>query len=116
MAYEKIKRIKLITWTCVVGFLLVILSLPQVFSPETRRLGDFYPAVFALLISLRFIAFVGVWHMKKWGVELFMLTLAVQVILATLIESYTINRIALGIHIALLIAMIATYRKMDTNL
>lgn len=116
MAYVLIRRPKIITWGCIIGFIIVILSLPQVFSPDTRRLGDFYPALFALIISLRFISLVGVWHMKRWGAELFLIVLVFQIILSLLIESYTLNSVGVFFNVSILIDFIAHYKKMDRNL
>lgn len=33
-------------------------------------MGDFFPALFGLIIAGRFIAFIGIWYMKRWGVLL----------------------------------------------
>lgn len=112
----ELKRPKIITWVCIAGFILVILSMPQMFSPDTRKMGDFMPALFGLLISLRFIAYVGLWHMKRWGVELFMITLVSQVIQATVMDSYEINPIGLAEHLVAFIIMAVMYKKMDRNL
>lgn len=112
----ELKRPKIISVISIAGFVLVILSMPQMFSPETRKLGNFMPALFGLLISLRFIAYVGLWHMKRWGVELFMITLAAQVIQATVIDLYEINPLGLAEHLVALVIMAVMYRKMDRNL
>jgi hypothetical protein len=94
----------------------VVLSMPQVFSPDTRKLGDFYPALFGLMISLRFIALVGVWYMKRWGAELFIAVFAMQIIFALLINSYELNKIALTLNVMLLADFIGYYKRMDNNL
>lgn len=104
------------TIICVAGFILVIGNMGTMFSPTIRKLGDFYPALFGLLVSFRFIAYVGLWHMKRWGVEVFMSTLVAQIILATVLEAYEINMLGLAEHILALIVMIVFYRKMDRNL
>jgi hypothetical protein len=116
MAYTTYKRPGIISAICVVGFILVVGALGTVFSPAIRKLGDFYPALFGLLVSCRFIAFVGIWHMKRWGVELFMVTLVAQIIQATVMDAYEINPIGLGIHLTALVVLAFHYRKMDQNL
>lgn len=102
------------TWICIVGFVLVVLSMPSVFSPETRRMGDFYPALFGLLISLRFIAYVGLWHMKRWGVELFLVTVTAELIEVIVTNDFSaiLNVYNLGIAVILVLM----YKKMDRNL
>ncbi len=116
MAYVTVQRPKIISIISVLGFILVVGGLGTVFSPEIRKLGDFYPALFGLLVSLRFIAYVGIWHMKRWGVELFMITLVAQIIQAVVMDSYVINPVGLGEHLIALTIMIVYYRKMDRNL
>jgi len=116
MAYATYKRPTIITIVSVAGFILVIGGLGTVFSPEIRKLGDFYPALFGLLVSLRFIAYVGIWHMKRWGVELFMVTLTAQIIQATVMDAYDINLIGLIEHLLALATMVIYYRQMDRNL
>jgi hypothetical protein len=69
-----IKRSKLITILCVLGFCGTVFNFPQVFSPSIKKLGVFIPGLFGLIISLQFIALVGVWYTKKWGVELFLIS------------------------------------------
>jgi hypothetical protein len=114
MAYTEHPRTKLVTWICILGFILVVGNMPEVFSPATRKMGDFYPALFALIIALQFIAYVGLWYMKRWGVELFMIVFASQVIQSVLMES--LNPVGVVYHIAVLISLIVMYRKMDRNL
>lgn len=116
MAYVTFQRPKIVSIICVLGFILVIGGLGTVFSPEIRRLGDFYPALFGLLVSLRFIAYVGIWHMKRWGVELFLITLVAQIIQIIVMESYELNPVGMTAHVLGLIVMVVYYRKMDRNL
>lgn len=114
MAYAVLKRPKIITWICIIGFVLVVFSMPAVFSPDTRRMGDFYPALFSLLIAFRFIAYVGLWHMKRWGVELFMITFVASVIQSMLLSD--VNPVGVVYHLAVLVVLMVKYRKMDRNL
>ena len=97
-------------------FIGVILSMAQVFSPDTRRLGDFYPALFSLIIVLRFISGVGVWYMKRWGVELFLITFVAYIIQVLLIPTYTLNPLSFILSLAELVIFIVYYKRMDRNL
>ena len=114
MSYVVAKRPRLITWICIIGFILVVLSMPSVFSPDTRRLGNFFPALFSLLISLRFIAYVGLWYMKRWGVELLLITFVATVIQGVLQKDVSV--ISIVYHLIILTLLIVRYRKMDRNL
>jgi len=60
-------RPKIISFICIIGFILVIFSFPQVFSPSIKKVGMFAPAVYGAIIAFQFISFVGLWHFKQWG-------------------------------------------------
>lgn len=61
------KTVKVIA---IIGFIGVILGFPSVFSPAMKRKNDFLPALLGFCVALRFIGFIGLWHGKKWGLEL----------------------------------------------
>jgi hypothetical protein len=115
MAYITYKRPVLVKIICIFGFIFgVLFSMGLLFSPETRKLGDFFPALFGLLVAGRFIAYVGIWYMKRWGVELLLITFA-----ATLIKALLMNEdmlITVIWHIVILTYLMFQYKKMDRNL
>ena len=114
MGYTTYTRPKFVTIICIVGFLLVLFSMPSVFSPDTRAMGDFYPALFGMLIAFRFIAYVGLWHFKRWGVELFMYTIFANVIIGLLTDTFNIPG---TVYHAIILVVLAFYcKKMDRNL
>ncbi len=108
------KRPKLLTIVCVLGFTWIVFSFPAVFSPSVKKLGDWYPALFGLIVALSFIAYIGVWHMKRWGVNLFAITFFVKQILFVLIND--INYIGITLSFLFIIAMVFYYKRMDVNL
>lgn len=114
MAYTHYTRPKVITVVCVLGFFLVLIGMPVVFSPDTRKLGDFYPALYGALISLRFIGYIGLWHYKRWGVEVFLSTFIAQIITDFLLTS--VNPVSVIYHLLILVLLLFHYRKMDSNL
>jgi hypothetical protein len=114
MGYTHYTRPKVITVACILGFLLVILGMPAVFSPDTRKLGDFFPALYGALISLRFIGYIGLWHYKRWGVEMFLTTFVAQLIADILFTS--VNPVSVIYHVAVFTLLVFHYRKMDRNL
>jgi uncharacterized membrane protein (DUF2068 family) len=67
-------RPKIISFICVIGFITVIFSFPQVFSPLIKKLGMFTPALYGAIIAFQFISYVGLWHLKQWGARLFVLS------------------------------------------
>ncbi|HTF02937.1 MAG TPA: hypothetical protein VK826_02895 [Bacteroidia bacterium] len=114
MGYITYTRPTIITVLAVIGFILVLFSMPSVFSPDTRDLGDYYPALFGLLISFRFIAYVGIWHFKRWGVELFLYTYFANVVIGILLDS--LSPIGVIYRFVELVVLAIYYRKMDRNL
>src|ERR1700741_1877263 len=65
------KRPKILSFICVLGFLWIVFTFPGMFSPDTKKMGDWVPAVYGFIIALSFISFIGVWNMKRWGVEMY---------------------------------------------
>lgn len=95
---------------------MVVFNFLDAFSPAVKKLGQFYPALYSLLMCLQFIAFVGIWYMKRWGIELFIVSFFGKSILFLFMNtlSYTSFTFVLsGIFIVLLLFY---YRKMDVNL
>jgi hypothetical protein len=109
-----LNRPKLITAVCVLGFIWIVFSFPAVFSPSIKKLGDWYPALFGIIVAFSFIAYIGVWHMKQWGVRLFMLTFFVKQTLLILIND--ISYVGLSLSVLFIVAMLFFYKKMDVNL
>lgn len=68
-----INRPKIITIICVVGYLSVLFTFPQVFSPGIKKLGALIPALYGVLVALHFISCVGLWYFKQWGVQLYLI-------------------------------------------
>jgi hypothetical protein len=75
------KRPGVITVLCVLGYISIVISFPQVFSPQVKKLGLFMPAVSGLLVAANFMAYVGIWYMKRWGAELFLYSYFLKMIL-----------------------------------
>lgn len=115
MAYITYKRPVLLSIICVIGFIFpVLFSMGMMFSPETRRMGDFFPALFGLLVAARFISYVGIWYMKRWGADLLMITFGASVVKSVLMDD--VSPISIGYHILVIIVLAFHYRKMDRNL
>lgn len=109
-----LNRPKLITAVCVLGFIWIVFSFPAVFSPSIKKLGDWYPALFGIIVAFSFIAYIGLWHMKQWGVKLFLITFFVKQILLILIND--VSYIGLSLSVLFIVAMLFFYKKMDVNL
>jgi hypothetical protein len=108
------KRPGLITFVCVLGFIWIVFSFPAVFSPSVKKLGDWYPALFGLIVAVSFISYIGVWHMKRWGVSLFITTFFVKEILLILIND--LSYVGIVFSVFFISTMVAFYKRMDLNL
>jgi hypothetical protein len=111
------KRPFLLSFICITGYLWIVFTFPGVFSPEVKKLGDWYPALFGLVVALSFISFIGVWHMKQWGVNLYIGTFFFKQVLHVITD-----QMGFGAYVGILfstlfiIAFVCYYRRMDVNL
>lgn len=109
-----IKRPGLISVVCILGFIWIVFSFPSVFSPTIKKMGDWYPALFGLIVTSSFISYIGVWHMKRWGVQLFIITFFVKETILILVND--LSYVGVVFSLFFLISMIAFYKRMDLNL
>ena len=111
------KRPKIISIICILGFISVIFTFPAVFSPSVKKIGYFVPALYGFIVAGSFISYIGLWHMKQWGVQLFLLIFFVKTLFLILINDVGPGTIA-GIifSVAFAVAFLVFYRKMDANL
>lgn len=111
------KRPVILSIICIIGFLWILFTFPGVFSPSIKKLGVFMPAVYGLIIAATFISFIGTWHMKRWGPELYVISVVAKVLFFVFTHTFGLTSI-LGIVFS--VWFIATfaffYRRMDANL
>ena len=118
------KRPVLISIVCIVGWIMVIVSFLNAFSPAVKKIGEFYPAVCSLVVCLQFISFVGIWYMKRWGVNLFVISFFSQNIVYIYMNYFDFkggSGAPLSVFFSFLsavfiILLLFYYRKMDINL
>lgn len=117
MMTKIIKRPVLLTVVCILGYTWFVFTLPTVFSPSVKKMGDWVPALFGLVAACNFISYVGVWHMKKWGVQLHIAVFFVKQILFVLLGDFGIPAI-IGVlfSIFFITSMLVFYKRMDDNL
>lgn len=113
----KIKRPVIISVAVVMGILGALFSFIYVFNPELKKHSSLLPLGIGLLVALRFVSLVGLWHMKRWGTELFIVTYFVFLIIGVMLgEIYSINYFGLFFSTAFLIIFVIYYKRMDRNL
>ena len=113
----KVIRPKTISIITITAIILVLLAFPMLFTPSIKRMGDFIPMILGIIITLQFISLIGIWHMKQWGVQVFIIMFCVRVITFMLLDIYGF-RFFFNIFYSFLfiIFFLIHYRKMDTNL
>ncbi|WP_317899838.1 hypothetical protein [Aurantibacillus circumpalustris] len=111
------KRPRIISIICIIGYLAVLITFPQVFSPPIKKLGMFMPALFGILISAQFIACVGVWYYKQWGVQMYLLAFFAKTIFFLTTQQTGFSFYFGGlISLVSIILLLRHYPKMNPNL
>ncbi len=64
---EKAKRPTSITVICVLGFIVALITVQLIFSPEAQRVGAWYPPFLGFSAITGLACMVGLWMMKKWA-------------------------------------------------
>jgi uncharacterized membrane protein (DUF2068 family) len=114
---HKIKRPVIITILCIIGYFWIIFAFPGVFAPEIKRSGIFMPAVLGLIVAAQFISFIGLWHMKKWGAELFIISFFAKICFFFLLDKISTSvYIGIVLSIIMIVFYLIHYKKMDRNL
>jgi hypothetical protein len=114
MQGEAIKRPGLISAVCILGFIWIVFSFPGVFAPSLKKLGDWYPAIFGVLVAASFISYIGLWHMKRWGIQLFIISFFIKEILLVLIND--VSYVGIGLSVFFICSIVPFYKRMDVNL
>jgi hypothetical protein len=100
-----------------VGYLSVLLAFPQVFSPQVKKLGALMPAMFGVLVAAKFIACVGIWYYKQWGVQLYLLSFFARVLFNLGIDDLGFAfYFSLILNCMFIVGLLRFYPKMDRNL
>src|SRR5688572_470003 len=111
------KRPTVITVICILGYLSVLFTFPQVFSPPVKKLGTLMPALFGIIIAAQFISYVGLWYYKQWGVELFMVCFFVKTLFYLLTEQTgPVFFAGVLLSVVFIVLLFRHYRKMSPNL
>jgi len=112
-----LSRPRIISVICIIGYLSVIIGFPQVFSPQIKKLGVFMPAIYGILVSLYFIACVGIWYFKQWGVQLFLISFFAKILFFIFTNQLGFSfYLGNSISIISIIILLKFYIKMNKNL
>ena len=117
MPIVKIKRPTIISVVCILGFIWMIFVLPGMFSPTVKKIGDFVPMVYGLVLAFSFISLIGIWHMKRWGVEMYILVFFIKLIFFVLTKQVIFSTyIGIVFSTWFIITFLIFYKRMDRNL
>jgi hypothetical protein len=111
------KRPGIITTFCVIGYLSIMFTFPQVFSPGIKKLGVFMPAGYGVLVAANFIAYVGIWYFKQWGVQLFLLSFFAKILFYISISQFGFFfYVNTFISVVFIVVLLRFYTRMNPNL
>ncbi|MGP8216499.1 MAG: hypothetical protein ACLQQ4_13105 [Bacteroidia bacterium] len=111
------KRPVIITIFSIIGWIIVVLNFLIAFSPSVKKINALYPALYSMVMCLLFISLVGIWYMKRWGVELFVVSFFARDILSVIMNDYSaIGVISFVISVIIIIVLLFFYKSMDRNL
>jgi hypothetical protein len=112
-----VQRPKVISAVTVIAIVLILLGFPMLFMPSIKRMGDFIPMILGIIITLQFVSLIGVWHMKRWGVQLFIIMFCIRVITFMFLDIFTFRfYFSITYSIIFIVFYLIHYRKMDSNL
>jgi hypothetical protein len=111
------KRPTVISVFCILGYLSVVFTFPQVFSPQVKKLGVVMPALYGILVAAHFISLVGIWFFKQWGVQLYTVAFFAKTLFYMLTDQmgFTVY-LGIAISISFIIILLRFYQRMSANL
>lgn len=111
------KRPRIISIICILGYLSVLFTFPQVFSPPIKKLGVFMPAIYGILVSAHFIACVGIWYFKQWGVQLYLMAFFAKTLFYLLTDQIGLSLyVGSAFSVVFMFILLRHYPKMNPNL
>ena len=113
----QVPRPKIISVISVIAIILILLAFPMLFMPSVKRMGDFVPMTLGIIITLQFVSVIGIWHMKRWGVQLFIIMFTIRVLTFMYLDMLTFRfYFNIAYSVLFILLFLRHYRKMDTNL
>lgn len=114
---KTVKRPTILTIICILGFVWILVTFPSVFSPAIKKIGVMMPAVYGMIVAGSFISFIGVWHMKRWGAELYVVSFCAKILFFVLTKTFEATSfLGIAFSIWFVVTFIVYYRRMDVNL
>lgn len=108
------KRPVLLSIVTIIGFIFTVFQFGIMMMPSIRKVGLFAPALYGLLVTVTFIALIGAWHMKRWGVEMLLYAAFAKMLYLSLIDELGVPGIVFMV--LLIVGTLPFYKRMDRNL
>lgn len=109
-----IKRPLVLSIICMIGILWSMMNFVFVFSPFIKKISDWAPAIYGIIVATQFISFIGVWNMKRWGVMFCVSAFFAKIIFSIFTDD--INYIEIGLFTVFTVFFLYFYRRMDDEL
>lgn len=75
------------------------------------------PAIYGILVSLFFIACVGIWYFKQWGVQLYLVSFFAKILFFIFTNQVGVSfYIGNVVSIVSIVIFLKHYRQMNANL
>lgn len=111
------KRPIIISILAVAGFIASAFQIIAISAPSIRDVAGWYPILYGSIIALRFISLVGVWHMKKWGAELFAYTTVSKIIVQFAVGDFDFwTGVGAAFAVGYAIVFMCFYKRMGRDL
>ena len=111
------KRPLIITIVCVAGYLAVLFTFPQIFSPAIKKMGLWVPALYGVMVAAHFISCVGIWYLKQWGVELYVVAFfAKSLFFIITAQTGVMFYFSTSLTVVFIVILLRFYPKMNPNL
>src|SRR5579872_4763379 len=91
------KRPVILTIICIIGILWSLGNFVFVFSPTIKKISDWAPAIYGIIVAMQFISFIGVWHMKRWGVMICISDFFAKIIFSFFVDDISYVGIVLSV-------------------
>ncbi len=108
------KRPVILTIICITGILWSLLNFIFVFSPFIRKISEVAPAIYGIIVAVQFVSFIGTWHMKRWGVHLYIAAFFSKVVFSIMIDD--VSYVGIVLSVIFTIFFLIYYRRMEDEL
>lgn len=108
------KRPWLVTIFCIVNGLWAIKLLPSIANPALKQYGDYFPPLYGIIVAFIFISVIGIWHMRRWGVNMYIVSFFMKQLFLMFIDD--ISNTGIVVSAASIIVFLIYYKQMSKEL